>query len=410
MNSTKKCDLLIKHATIATCSDLQAVDELLEDAAVAISDGVIQWIGSSAQSEQFDCDEVYELQGELLTPALIDCHTHLVFGGSRADEFADRLAGASYEEIAQAGGGILSTVKATREASYTSLLDDTIRRLLHLQSQGVMTVEIKSGYGLDVDNEIKMLKVARAAGEATGVEVKTTLLAAHALAPEYKDNRAGYIDLICKDLIPTVAKEKLADAVDAFCEGIGFTPDETRQVFDAAARSGLPVKLHADQLSDLGGAGLVAEYSGLSADHVEYTSIESIKAMAEHDTVATLLPYAFYALQEKQKPPIAAFRKHGVAMAIATDCNPGTAPSTNILQCLHMACTQFGLTIPEAWLGVTLNAAKALGIADKKGSIEVGKQAQLVHWNATKPADIVYWQGENPVMNVFNNTCRPERA
>ncbi|KAA3650170.1 MAG: imidazolonepropionase [Proteobacteria bacterium] len=401
MNSTKKCDLLIKHATIATCSDLQAVDELLEDAAVAISDGVIQWIGSSAQSEQFDCDDVYELQGELLTPALIDCHTHLVFGGSRADEFAHRLAGATYEEIAQAGGGILSTVKATREASYTSLLDDTILRLLHLKYQGVMTVEIKSGYGLDVDNEIKMLKVARAAGEATGIEVKTTLLAAHALPPEYKDNRAGYIDLICKELIPKVAKEQLADAVDAFCEGIGFTPDETRRVFDAAARWGLPVKLHADQLSDLGGAGLVAEYSGLSADHVEYTSKESIQAMAENDTVATLLPYAFYALQEKQKPPIAAFRKYGVAMAIATDCNPGTAPTTHILQCLHMACTQFGLTIPEAWLGVTLNAAKALGISDTKGSIEVGKQAQLVHWRAHKPSDIVYWQGENPVIKIF---------
>ncbi len=402
MNSTKKCDLLIKHATIATCSDLQAVDELLEDAAVAIHGGVIQWIGSSAQSDQFACDKVYELQGELLTPALIDCHTHLVFGGSRAGEFAKRLAGVSYEEIAKAGGGILSTVKATREASFNDLLDDAVRRLVHLKSQGVMTVEIKSGYGLDVDNEIKMLKVARAAGEATGVEVKTTLLAAHALPPEYKGNRAGYIDLICKELIPKVAKEQLADAVDAFCEGIGFTPDETRRVFDAAARSGLPVKLHADQLSDLGGAGLVAEYSGLSADHVEYTSNKSIQATADHDTVATLLPYAFYALQETQKPPIKAFRKHGVAMAIATDCNPGTAPSTNILQCLHMACTQFGLTIPEAWLGVTLNAAKALGISDQKGSLEVGKQAQLVHWNATKPSDIVYWQGENPVIGVFD--------
>jgi len=402
MNSTKKCDLLIKHATIATCSDLQAVDERLDDAAVAISDGVIQWIGSSAQSEQFSCDEVYELQGELLTPALIDCHTHLVFGGSRADEFADRLAGVSYEAIAKAGGGILSTVKATRETSFEDLEMDTVRRLLHLKSQGVTTVEIKSGYGLDVDNEIKMLQVARAAGEATEVDVKTTLLAAHALPPEYKDDRSGYIDLICKELIPQVAKDNLADAVDAFCEGIGFTPDETRRVFDAAARWGLPVKLHADQLSDLGGAGLVAEYSGLSADHVEYTSKQSIQAMADNDTVATLLPYAFYALQETQKPPIADFRKHGVAMAIATDCNPGTAPSTDILQCLHMACTQFGLTIPEAWLGVTLNAAKALGIADTKGSIEVGKQAHLVHWNATKPADIVYWQGENPVVKVFD--------
>ncbi len=358
-------------------------------------------MGASDQASAFDANNSVDANNKVVTPGLIDCHTHLVFAGSRANEFALRLAGASYEEIAHAGGGILSTVTATREASLEELVESTCARLAHLKSQGVMTVEIKSGYGLDFDSEIKMLEAAKAAGKRMQMDIQTTLLAAHAIPPEFKDNRSGYISLICQQIIPYVAKNHLADAVDAFCEGIGFSAEETQQVFDAAARWSLPVKLHADQLSDLGGAGLVAEYGGLSADHVEYTSIKSVRKMAENHTVATLLPYAYYALQETTKPPIKAFREHGVEMAIATDSNPGTAPTTNILQCLHMACTQFGLTAEEAILGVTINAAKALGIDDQKGSLEVGKLAQMVLWDTHQIADLVYWQGQNKVLQVI---------
>ncbi len=399
----KNCDLLIHHAQLVTCADNGQPLGLLQDAAVACSQGRIIDLGPTALMSAYSGSKEINAQGQVVTPGLIDCHTHLVFGGSRANEFAMRLAGASYEDIARAGGGILSTVKATRHASEEVLLHDTCARLLHLKSQGVMTVEIKSGYGLDFDNELKMLTVAKAAGEKAGVAVKTTLLAAHALPPEYAEDADGYIDMICQDLIPHVAKNKLADAVDAFCEGIGFSYAQTERVFAAAARWGLPVKLHADQLSDLSGAGLVAEYGGLSADHVEYTSVNSIKKMAASDTVATLLPYAFYALSETQKPPIEAFRKHGIDMAIATDSNPGTAPTTNLLQCLHMACTQFGLTVEEAILGVTINAAKALGIDDDKGSIEIGKVAEMVLWDTTEVADLVYWQGHNKAKQLIKS-------
>jgi imidazolonepropionase len=397
----KSCDLLIHNAQLITCADNGQPFGLIKNAAVACDHGHITWIGLTSQAAPFTADQSIDADGQVITPGLIDCHTHLVFAGSRANEFALRLAGASYAEIAQAGGGILSTVNATRQASLADLTASTGERLQHLKSQGVLTVEIKSGYGLDFDNEIKMLQAAKAAGKAAGVEVKTTLLAAHALPPEYRDDRAGYIDLICQQIIPHVAKNKLADAVDAFCEGIGFTFAETQQVFDAAARWGLPVKLHADQLSDLKGAGLVADYCGLSADHVEYTSVNSVRKMAEKHTVATLLPYAFYALQETQKPPIAAFRKYGVDMAVATDSNPGTAPTTNLLQCLHMACTQFGLTVEEAILGVTINAAKALGIDESKGSLEVGKVAEFVLWDTDEIADLVYWQGQNIVKQII---------
>ncbi|WP_154222519.1 imidazolonepropionase [Marinicella rhabdoformis] len=388
-----KCDLLIKHAELITCTDNGQVCGLISNGAVAVSDNKIIWTGSSASCKNFDALSTVDAQGQVVTPALIDCHTHLIFGGNRANEFAMRLAGANYEDIARAGGGILSTVKATREASIETLVEAALPRAEHLMSQGVRTVEIKSGYGLDLDNELKMLKAAKLLAEHTGLKVSTTLLAAHALPPEYKDNRAGYIDLICKEIIPQAAKLKLADAVDAFCEGIGFTVDETRQVFEAAARWGLPVKLHADQLSNLSGAGLVAEFGGLSADHIEYTDEASIKKMAQADTVATLLPYAFYALQETQKPPIDLFRKHGIDMAIATDCNPGTAPTTNLLQCLHMACTQFGLTVEEAILGVTKHAAKALNLDEARGQIAKGFDAQLLLWPIKDVADMVYWQG-----------------
>lgn len=397
----KKCDLLIHNAQLITCTDNGQPFGLVNMGALACKQGKIIWLGPNTRTAEFIADEIINAQGQVVTPGLIDSHTHLVFAGSRANEFAMRLSGASYEEIANAGGGILSTVNATRLASLSELTTSTCARLQHLKSQGVLTVEIKSGYGLDFDNEIKMLKAAKAAGEQVGIDVKKTLLAAHALPPEFSNNRGGYIDLICQKIIPYVAKNKLADAVDAFCEGIGFSYEETKQVFDAAARWGLPVKLHADQLSDLGGAGLVAEYGGLSADHIEYTSLASIKRMAESDTVATLLPYAFYALQETQKPPIDAFRKNGIDMAIATDSNPGTAPTTNLLQCLHMACCQFGLTVEEAILGVTINAAKALGIDDLKGSLEVGKVAEMVLWDTSEIADLVYWQGDNKVQQII---------
>lgn len=401
----KNCDLIIHHAQVVSCADNGHALGLLENGAVATLGGKIIWVGSSDQIPAFAPKQNIDANGQIVTPALIDCHTHLVFAGSRANEFAMRLAGASYEEIAHAGGGILSTVKATREASLDDLVASACERLAHLKSQGVMTVEIKSGYGLDFDNELKMLKAARLAGEQMQMNVQTTLLAAHALPPEFKDNRSGYVELICQTIIPHVSKNNLAHAVDAFCEGIGFSPEETRQIFDAAARWGLPVKLHADQLSDLKGAGLVAEYGGLSADHVEYTTVNSIRKMAENHTVATLLPYAYYALQETTKPPIKEFRKYGVDMAIATDCNPGTAPTTNLLQCMHMACTQFGLTVEEAILGVTINAAKALGLDEHKGSLEVGKDAEMVLWNTTEIADLVYWQGGtiNKIVHKFSH-------
>ncbi|TDR20401.1 imidazolonepropionase [Marinicella litoralis] len=397
----KKCDLLIHNAQLITCADNGSEFGLVEQGAVACDQGKIVWMGASDQISAFAANTSIDANNNIVTPGLIDCHTHLVFAGSRANEFAMRLAGASYEAIAQAGGGILSTVKATRAACLEQLVESTCQRLAHLKSQGVMTVEIKSGYGLDFDSELKMLAAARAAGERMGMDVKTTLLAAHAIPPEFADDRPGYVSLICQEIIPHVAKHKLADAVDAFCEGIGFSVAETRQIFDAAARWGLPVKLHADQLSDLGGAGLVAEYGGLSADHIEYTSLNSVQKMAEHHTIATLLPYAFYALQETKKPPIKAFREWGIDMAIATDSNPGTAPTTNLLQCLHMACTQFGLTVEEAILGVTINAAKALGIDDEKGSIEVGKASQMVLWDTDQIADLVYWQGQTLVKQTF---------
>ncbi|WP_223787462.1 imidazolonepropionase [Marinicella meishanensis] len=397
----KNCDLLIHQARLITCADNGQPCGLIDHGTVACDQGRIVWVGAAHESHEYTSTQTIDAQGQVLTPGLIDCHTHLVFAGSRAHEFAQRLAGVSYEAIAQAGGGILSTVQATRAASLDELVAGTVQRLQQLQAQGVMTVEIKSGYGLDVDNELKMLAAAKAAGKQAGVDVKTTLLAAHALPTEFADDADGYIDLICTELIPHVAKNHLADAVDAFCEGIGFSYAQTDQVFAAAARWGLPVKLHADQLSDLGGAGLVADYCGLSADHVEYTSTASIKKMATNDTVATLLPYAFYALNETRKPPIEAFRKHGVDLAIATDCNPGTAPTTDLLQCLHMACTLFGLTVEEAIRGVTINAAKALGIDHDKGSIEVGKAAELVLWNTTEVADLVYWQGGDRVQQLI---------
>ncbi len=392
---TKQDSLMLLHnATVATCHDA-APCELLTQASIVIENARIAWVGPDIQLPArwhgTACRK--NLNGRLVTPGLIDCHTHLVFTGDRSNEFEQRLKGVSYSDIAAAGGGILSTVQATRQASEEDLLAEASQRLRELMAEGVTGVEIKSGYGLNEDTEIKMLRVARRLGEIMPVKVSTTFLGAHALPPEYTSDRRGYVDWLCRKMIPRIAAENLADAVDAFCETIGFTPEETRCIFDAAVRYDLPVKLHADQLSDTGGAALVAEYCGLSADHVEYTNERSVAAMAASGTVAVLLPYAFYQLQEKQAPPVEAFRRYGVPMAVATDCNPGTAPTTSLLTCLNMACIQFGLTPEEALLGATTHAAAALNWETETGRIEPGMRADLAVWQARTPAQLVYWRG-----------------
>ena len=399
-----KWDILIINAKLATMSDGANSYGMIENGAIAITNEEIQWVGSSSSLNKIPNElakEVIDAQRNLVTPGLIDCHTHLVFAGNRSDEFEQRLNGISYEEIAKQGGGILSTVRATREASFDELYQQSLPRFQALMNEGVTTIEIKSGYGLNLDSEIKMLQVAKKLGEDYQVQVKTTLLAAHAVPSEYKGNADGYIDLICSEIIPKVASLKLADCVDAFCEGIGFSYEQTKKVFDAAVRWGLPVKLHADQLSDLNGAALVAEYSGLSADHVEYTNSKSVKAMSKSGTVAVLLPYAFYILKETKLPPIEDFRKYNVPMAVSTDCNPGTAPSSSLLTTMNKACVEFSLTPVEVLAGVTIHAAMALGIEDEVGSIEVGKKANLVLWNCQNPADLCYWQGMNRIKRII---------
>ena len=337
-----------------------------------------------------------------LTPGLIDCHTHIVYAGNRSNEFEARLHGATYSDIARHGGGILSTVRATRAASEADLLAAARPRIDALLAQGVTTLEIKSGYGLDIETEAKMLRVARHIGATLPVRVCTTFLGAHALPPEYAEQPDAYIDVICNDMLPTLAGSGLVDAVDAFCENIGFSAKQTERVFQAAQRLGLPVKLHAEQLSDQDGAALVARYGGLSADHLEYISTRGIAAMAAAGIVAVLLPGAFYFLRELQLPPIQALRVAKVPMAIATDCNPGTSPLTSLLLAMNMACTFFRITPQEALTGVTLHAAKALGLAQTLGSLEIGKTADFAIWDIERPADLAYAIGANPCRYVVN--------
>ncbi|MCW2243499.1 imidazolonepropionase [Azospirillum canadense] len=376
----------------------------VRDAAVAVKDGRIAWIGPRSELPPGQAAEQHDLGGRWVTPGLIDAHTHLVFGGNRAREFEMRLEGASYEEIARAGGGIVSTVAATRAADEDALVASAAVRLERLLAEGVTVVEIKSGYGLDLPTERAMLRAARALGERYPVTVRTTCLAAHALPPEYAGRPDDYVGLVCDTILPTLAGEGLVDAVDAFCERIAFSPEQTARVFDTARRLGLPVKLHADQLSDGGstggGATLAARYGALSADHVEHTGEEAVGAMAAAGTVAMLLPGAFYMLRETKLPPIDLFRRHGVPMAVSTDCNPGTSPAVSLLLMLNMACTLFRLTPQEALAGVTQNAAKALGMGATHGTLEAGKAADLAVWDIADPAELCYWLGANPCAAV----------
>jgi imidazolonepropionase len=370
---------------------------VVERGAVASLEGRIAWVGPEADAPAFEARRTLDCEGRWITPGLIDPHTHLVFGGDRAHEFELRLAGASYEEIARAGGGIVSTMAATRAATEDELIAQALPRLDALIAEGVTTVEIKSGYGLSLADERKSLRAARRLGELRPVAVTTTFLGAHALPPEFKGDPDGYVDLVCREMIPAVAAEGLADAVDAFCEGIGFTPAQTRRVFEAATAHGLPVKLHAEQLSNLHGAALAAECGALSADHLEHLDEAGIAAMARAGTVATLLPGAYYFVRETRLPPIEALRAAGVPMALATDCNPGTSPLTSLLLTMNMGATLFRLTVDECLAGVTREAARALGRLRDTGTLEAGKACDLAIWDIERPAELVYRMGFNPL-------------
>jgi imidazolonepropionase len=398
-----KWDCLLLDCRLASFVDNERPYGLIDDAAIAWTDGIITFAGPLAElpgSPHSLAREVESLQGAWVTPGLIDCHTHLVFAGDRAREFEQRLEGVSYEEIARAGGGINSTVRQTRAASPDELLAQSLPRARALRADGVTTIEIKSGYGLDLESERKMLQVARRVGDELGISVCTTFLGAHALPPEFAGNQSGYVDEVCIHMMPALAAEGLVDAVDAFCEKIAFTASETRRVLETARGLGLPVKLHADQLSDLHGAALVAEFQGLSADHIEYTGTAGVKAMAEAGTVAVLLPGAFHVLRETKLPPVEALREHGVAIAVSTDLNPGTSPLLSLRMAMSLACTLFRLTPEEALRGTTVHAARALGLGDR-GRLATGLRADLAVWNIAEPAELCYWLGAGGAQRVY---------
>ncbi len=388
-----KNDLLIINANCATLSEQVAAPYgLIANAAILVRDEAIVWVGATQVFNQIDLTQVdvIDAQGKLVTPGLIDCHTHLVFGGNRANEFAMRLEGASYEEIAKAGGGIISTVKATRSESEDELFLSASERLNQLQAEGVTTIEIKSGYGLDSDNELKMLRVAKRLEQSTPVEVSKTFLGAHALPPEYKDQADAYIDLVCDEMLPKVVAQNLADCVDAFCENIGFNHAQTQRVFAAAKKHGLPVKLHAEQLSNQQGTQLAIDYDAWSVDHLEFINEQDVAALKDSNTVPVLLPAAFYCLRETQLPPLQAMFDAKLPIALATDANPGSSPCLSILLVMSLACTLFRFTPEQALKGVTAHAAKALRRDDKIGSLEAGKQADIVIWNLKDPAELAY--------------------
>ena len=396
-------DHLFRNVRLATLAAERERYGLIEDGALAVADGRIAWIGPQSRLPGGSrASRETDGQGALMTPGLIDCHTHLVWAGDRYGEFEQRLEGASYEEIARSGGGINSTVRATREASEAELYDAALGRLRRLAASGVTTVEIKSGYGLDTETESRMLRVARRLGRRQPMGVRTSFLGAHAIPPELAGRPDEYLDLVVREMLPAVAAEGLADAVDAFCEGIAFSPAQVERLFVAARDLGLPVKLHAEQLSNLGGAALAARHGALSADHLEYLDEAGVRAMAEAGTVAVLLPGAFYFLRESQLPPIGALRAQGVPMALATDLNPGSSPVFSLLLILNMACTLFRLTPLEALTAVTRNAALALGIADEVGTLEVGKRADLLLWDVEEPAALAAQMGREPLRSRFS--------
>lgn len=392
-----RCDRVWINARLATLDPAREGLGEVDHGVIAALGGRIAYAGAKADAPTFEAAEIIDCEGRWITPGLIDPHTHLVFAGDRAHEFELRLAGASYEDIARAGGGIVSTMTATRAASEDDLVLAALPRLDALIAEGVTTVEIKSGYGLSLDDELKCLRAARALADCRSIDVRTTLLGAHALPPEFKGDPDGYIDLVCKQMIPAVADAKLAEAVDVFCEGIGFTPAQTRRVFQAAHARGLKIKVHAEQLSNQNGAALAAEFWALSADHLEHLDQAGVEAMAAAGMVATLLPGAFYFTRETQAPPIEALRAAGVPMALATDCNPGTSPLSSPLLVMNMAATLFRMTVEKCIAGVTREAARALGLLADRGTLQAGKACDLAIWDIERPAQLVYRMGFNPL-------------
>lgn len=405
INESQQWQVLWINVNLATMSDGSTSYAAINHAALAVAHGKIAWLGAMTDLPDFNANtiKVIDGKGAWLTPGLIDCHTHIIYGGNRANEFEMRLEGKSYQEIASAGGGILSTVKATRSASESELFNSAFKRLTTLHQQGVTTIEIKSGYGLDTDNEVKMLNVASLLAKALPVTIKKTFLGAHALPIEYKNRAGDYIQLVCEEMLPSIAEQQLADAVDVFCEGIGFNTEQTKQVFAAAKKYNLPVKIHAEQLSNLGGTTLAAEYNALSSDHIEFLDEAGVIAMKMANMTAVLLPGAFYFLRETQLPPIELLRKHQVSMAIATDANPGSSPISSLQLMLNMACTLFRLTPIEALAGVTCNGAKALGLESTKGKLAVGFDADIAMWDITQPAELCYQFGVNPLVGLMHN-------